>query len=85
MKNIEQRIEAIEARNKRVELDKSWETSIARKVLIALLTYIVIVIFFWVSRLGNPFVNAIVPTIGFFLSTLTLGYFKDIWIRNHRK
>ncbi len=84
MQNLETRIEIIEKRNRRVELDKAWETSMSRKILIAILTYIVIVIFFWTLDLGNPFINAIVPTIGFLLSTLTLGYFKNIWISKKR-
>jgi len=84
-KSIEKRLEAIEERNNRVELDKSWETSSARKLLIAGLTYIIIVSFFFVMNLSKPFINAIVPTIGFMLSTLTLSYFKKVWIQNHSK
>ena len=47
MDSIQKRLSAIEQRNERVELDKSWETSFARKVLIAVLTYLVIVLFFF--------------------------------------
>ena len=36
--NLEQRIEKIEERNKRVELDKKWETSLTRKICIMILT-----------------------------------------------
>jgi preprotein translocase subunit SecF len=86
MATIEKRLEAIEERNKRVELDKSWETSLTRKIIIAVLTYITIVLFFLVAGLPNPFVNSIVPTAGFVLSTLSLPYFKKVWIRyNGRK
>lgn len=79
--NVELRIEAIEMRNKRVELDKAWETSWTRKCGIMLLTYAVVVLFFYSAGLGNPFVNAIVPTMGFFLSTLSLGWMKALWVR----
>jgi len=34
---------------------------------------------------GTTFVNAIVPTIGFFLSTLTIPWFKSWWLRNYEK
>ena len=34
MKDIEKRLEVIVQRNKRVELDKAWETSWLRKILI---------------------------------------------------
>ena len=86
MATIEKRLDTIEERNKRVELDKSWETSLARKIIIAVLTYITITLFFLVAGLPNPFVNSIVPTAGFVISTLSLPYFKRLWIRfNGRK
>jgi len=47
--NIEQEILKIIERNKKVELDKKWETSFTRKILIAVLTYFVIVLFFYIS------------------------------------
>ncbi len=37
-KTLEQRVQELEARNKRVEADKAWETSWARRVAIAVLT-----------------------------------------------
>jgi len=79
--NIENEIKAIKERNKRVEANKAWEVSKTRKVLIAIFTYILIVLFFWFAGLTNPFVNAIVPTVGFVLSTLSLPYFKNYWVR----
>jgi len=63
MENIDKEIEYIKERNKRVEIDKSRETSTARKISIMLLTYIVIVLFFYTAKLPQPWVNAIVPTL----------------------
>jgi polyferredoxin len=82
IEEIKKELAEIKERNRRVELDKAWETSLARKSLIAILTYIVVVIFFYIAKLGNPFVNAIVPTIGFLLSTLSISIFKTWWVRN---
>ena len=62
MKTTEEEIKKIKIRNKKVEADKAWETSIFRKVLIAILTYLVIVLFFHITNLSKPFINAIVPT-----------------------
>jgi hypothetical protein len=83
MDNIELQevLKEMEARNKRVELDKAWETSFTRKLLIAVFTYFVIVLFFLVADLGKPFVNPIVPTVGYLLSTLSLPYFKAWWMK----
>ena len=43
LEQIKSDIEQIKQRNARVEADKAWETSLFRKILIAVLTYIVIV------------------------------------------
>jgi len=82
---IEKRLGLIEERNKKVELDKSWETSLARKIVISILTYFTIVLFFFVAQLPKPLINSIVPTLGFVLSTLSLPFFKRIWIRYFAK
>jgi len=81
MNNLEKRIEAIELRNKRVETDKAWETSWTRKIIIALLTYLTVVLFFIAADLPQPFLNSILPTIGFLLSTLSLPFFKKLRIK----
>lgn len=76
---IEGRLAKVEARNKGVEKDKAWETSLTRKVLIAVFTYLAIALYLkWIVGI-NPWINAIVPSIGFLLSTLTLPYFKKLW------
>ena len=41
---LEKEIIKIKERNKRVELDKKWETSWTRKICICILTYIVVII-----------------------------------------
>jgi hypothetical protein len=80
MSDFEKRLNAIEQRNKKVELDKAWETSLSRKIIVAILTYATIVLFFFIAQLPKPFVNSIVPTAGFILSTLSLPFFKRVWI-----
>ena len=75
-------IEKIKERNKRVEADKAWETSKTRKLIITIMTYIVIVIFLWSIDAPGPWLNAIVPTLGFILSTLTLSFLKKLWLEH---
>ena len=50
LKDLEKEIENIKERNKRVELDKRWETSWTRKICICVLTYIVVIIYSYVIR-----------------------------------
>ena len=78
---LQAEITKLKARNKKVEVDKAWETSFSRKIIVALLTYAVIVIFFFFAGLPRPFLNSIVPTAGFVLSTLSLPFFKRLWLK----
>lgn len=81
MTDLEKRISAIEARNRKVEKDKKWETSYTRRILLILFTYIAISLYLNAINVVNPLLNAIVPSIGFWLSTLTLPLFRTIWER----
>ncbi len=77
--NIEERILRIEKRNQNVEKDKAWETSLFRKFLIVIFTYLSIALYLKFIVKIDPWINAIVPAMGFLLSTLTLSYFKKLW------
>jgi len=85
IEELQLEIKEIKKRNQRVEADKAWETSWARKIVVSILTYIVIVVFFYFANLSKPFINAIVPTIGFVLSTLSVPVFKNLWIKHWYK
>lgn len=78
---LKNEITKLKERNERVEAEKAWEISKLRKVIIAILTYLVIVLFFYFAKLSRPFLNAIVPTIGFILSNLSIPLFKKFWIK----
>ena len=86
---IEQEINAIKERNKKVETDKAWETSWIRRICIAILTYFVVVLYsFIVTKFNNIWLSSIVPVIGFILSTLSLKFVRHIWEKkanNQRK
>lgn len=82
---METEIEKINERNKRVELDKAWETSKTRRGIISLLTYIIASIFLTVIDNSTPYINAFVPVGGYLLSTLSLPAFKKWWILKYGK
>lgn len=77
---LEQEIKNIKERNKKVELDKKWETSWTRKICICILTYIVVIIYSYLVRnYDNIFLSSLVPVIGFTLSTLSLKFIRKLW------
>lgn len=84
-KEIESEILKIKERNKRVELDKAWETSLTRKICICILTYIVVVIYSNViNKATSIWLSSLVPVIGFTLSTLSLKIIRNIWEKNKK-
>jgi len=76
---LEKRLEAIEKRNLRVEQDKAWETSWTRRISITVSTYIIVVMYLLVVGNDRPFINALVPAVGYFLSTLVLKSVRNFW------
>jgi len=79
LSNLEKRIKVIEERNHRVEVDKTWETSWTRRILVALFTYLAIVVLMVYLKIENYWINAIVPTIAFIISTSSLPFIKTYW------
>lgn len=80
LRDLEKNVEDILERNKRVELDKKWETCMTRKVCIAVLTYIVVIIYSaLISKTTNVFLSSLVPVMGFLLSTLSLKAVRKVW------
>ncbi len=85
LKEIENEIKNIKERNIKVELDKAWEISTARVVVLTITTYILASLLLLVIKNSNPFINALVPTLGYFLSFQTLPFIKKWWIKNKSK
>ncbi|MCL2228210.1 MAG: hypothetical protein FWC00_00090 [Firmicutes bacterium] len=84
-RTLEQRIDEIEQRNQRVENDKAWERSIFRIGFILALTYGFAVLYIWLADTTNPFLGAVVPTVGFLLSVQSLKLVKIVWLKIRNK
>jgi hypothetical protein len=78
---IERALLEIQERNTRVAADKAWETSLTRKLSICAVTYLVTGAVFAVLAAPAPLLSALIPTIGFLLSTLTIPLVKQIWLK----
>ena len=78
LKDLEQEINDIKKRNKRVELDKKWETSGTRKICICILTYIVVVIYSYiVKNYDNIFLSSLVPVIRIYIINFIIKIYKE--------
>lgn len=82
METIEERLNKIEERNKRVELDKAWEISFIRVLFVSIITYIVAFFVLFSMGISKSYLSALIPVIGFILSTQSLPIVKKYWIKN---
>lgn len=82
LKEIENEIIKIKERNKKVELDKDWEKSKTRNLFLIITTYILASLLLIVIKNSSPFINALVPTLGYFISVQSLPFIKKWWIKN---
>ena len=85
LERLQQDIEAIKKRNHVVESDKAWETSYTRRLLLMVFTYFILSLYMLVVDIDRPWLNSIVPTVGFLLSTLSLPFFRKLWQKSFYK
>lgn len=83
MENTTSELADIRERNKRVELDKAWETSKTRRVFIVIITYIVASAWMVIIHESAWYYKALIPVAGYVLSTLSLPPLKKWWIQKH--
>lgn len=84
LESLTKDIEQIKERNRKVELDKKWEVSFARRFLLVLFTYLSIGLYMTFINIENAWLNAVIPSLGFLLSTLTLPFFKNRWMERQK-
>ena len=81
LQGLRKRLEYIEARNQRVESEKQWETGITRKAILFITTYVLIGLYMWMINVSQPWLNAVIPALGFLVSTLTIQWAKNIFVK----
>lgn len=81
MQDTSTRLALIEERNKRVELEKAWETSFTPTISILIITYVLATVVMYIIDVPKPYINSIIPTLGYFLSVQSLPMIKKVWMR----
>jgi hypothetical protein len=79
---LAEEVKAIKERNRRVEADKAWERSAFRIFSITVITYIIASVVMYTIGISNYLLSALIPTIGYFLSTQSLPIIKRWWIKH---
>jgi hypothetical protein len=79
---IEANLSTINERNRKVERDKLWEVSAARRGFIAFVTFLTVSLVLWLVGSRRPLIEACIPTIGYLLSCLSLPVVRRLWERS---
>ncbi len=85
LKKLEDEMSLVKERNQKVEMNKAWEISPIRTLFVVILTYVFASVALYAIGANNFLLGAIIPTLGYFLSTQSLPFIKKWWIKNHFK
>ena len=85
IQKIEGDVRALKERNARVEAEKAWETSYVRTFSVAAITYVVAAGVLYFIGAQNVLLGALVPTVGYILSTQSLPAIRRWWIQKFLK
>lgn len=83
LETLNEEINKIKDRNNKVEAEKAWETSLERKLSIIVLTYMIISLIMYFLSFDKPFLNAIIPTFWYLLSTLSISFLKKKYVEKY--
>ncbi len=73
-------VEDIQIRNARVEANKAWETSLTRRMAIAVGTYLIVGGYLSFLHVEGAWLHALVPVMAYMLSTLSLPLIQTLWV-----
>lgn len=76
-------INSIRERNKKVETDKAWEVSKTRIATIAIITYFAAALLLYLIGAERIWLGALVPVLGYYLSTQSLSGIKKWWVKKY--
>ncbi|HEY5713948.1 MAG TPA: hypothetical protein VIT68_01215 [Candidatus Gracilibacteria bacterium] len=82
--DLHKAIESIFHRNRRVEQDKAWETSLTRRTFLAVTIYLCAAATLALIGTPQPLMEAGVPVLGYVISTLTLPWIRELWEKHHK-
>lgn len=80
---LEERVKRLELQLRYSELQKKWEMSKVRLLILSATTYVVIAFFMYLFEIEDPLVNAIIPGSAYILSTISVPFIRKVWVRSY--
>lgn len=82
LKELANKISSMDHRNRIRDYSKEFEGSLMRIIMIMVLTYAILSVYMLLAGLDRPWISAIVPTVGFQLSTVSLPSIKNCYVEH---
>ena len=77
---LENKVKELEEKNRQLEYEKAWETSLTRKIYLMIGIYIIVITYSYViKKFNNIFLSSLIPVIPFALSNSSLKIIRKIW------
>ena len=77
---LQEEVDHINQRNVEKDRGKEFETSYTRVIFLMTITYCTLFGYMSFIKTNHPSLDAIVPTVGFNISTWSLPYIKEWWV-----
>ena len=79
--HLQKEIDELHQRNYEKDRGKEFESSYTRVIFLMFVTYWTLFGYMALIGTSRPFLDAIVPTVGFNISTWSLPHVKELWIQ----
>lgn len=79
MQKSESILKRILTRNQKVDEEKRWKESLTHRLSVTVLIYIISVCCFYFASVHEIFIVALIPSLGYFISTIKLKLIRHIW------
>lgn len=83
--SLEEQINKITLKEKSLEIQKSWSTSLTRIAMNSITTYIFVAVLMFILKIDNYLINALIPALAYGVSVQSIPFVKKLWIRDHLK
>ena len=84
LEKLQKEVEAIKARNARVEADKDWETSKTRTFFICLITFGLVYGFSLLTGQSQAPLNSLIAVAAYWISTESYSVLKNWWLKRRK-
>ncbi len=63
-----------------LKIQQDWNTSVLKHGLVIFMNYLIMLILMYILNIESPFISALLPTLGYAITSISLNSIKKYWI-----